>query len=89
MQPDSADMEALPRVHRGRLFPRIESKVITVDLTKARYVQMRHRDGQFVIALLDEERREIGFGYKGPTPKRAQLDLKYWTKDKGLIELPD
>ena len=59
------------------------------DVTRARYVELRHDDGVFTIALLDEERRDIGHGYKGPTLKRAEQDLKYWTRDKGLEKLPD
>jgi hypothetical protein len=58
-----------------------------VDFSKARYVQLRERDGRFELALLDGERREIGFGYKGPTVKRAEEDLKYWMRDKGLEQL--
>jgi hypothetical protein len=58
------------------------------DATRARYVEMRQTDGVFTIALLDEERREVGYGYKGPTLKRAEQDLKYWTRNKGLEKLP-
>ena len=57
------------------------------DLSEAKYVQLRHEEGHYVIALLDENRREVGHGYKGPTFKRAEQDLKYWTKTKGLQEL--
>jgi hypothetical protein len=49
---------------------------------------MRQDDGVFTIALLDEERREVGHGYRGPTLKRAEQDLKYWTRNKGLEKLP-
>ena len=58
------------------------------DLTRAKYAQLRQQDGQYVLALLDEERQELGHGYKGPTLRRAEQDLKYWTKTKGLEELP-
>jgi hypothetical protein len=54
----------------------------------ARYVELRQEDGIFTIALLDEERRDVGHGYRGPTLKRAEQDLKYWTRDKGLESLP-
>lgn len=53
-----------------------------------RYVRLRHDDGFFVISLFDKNKMEIGFGYKGPTQKRADGDLKYWKK-KGLEELPE
>jgi hypothetical protein len=58
------------------------------DYSKARYAQLREHNGQYVLALLDENKLEIGHGYRGPTLKRAQQDLNYWTKDKGLVELP-
>jgi hypothetical protein len=54
----------------------------------ARYVQLREHDGQYLIALLDENKKEVATGYKGPTQKRAEQDLKYWTKTKGLVEIP-
>lgn len=60
-----------------------------MDLSRARYVQLQEREGAFVIALFDEQRQEVGKGYKGPTLRRAQQDLKYWTRDKGLQELPE
>ncbi|MBV9279111.1 MAG: hypothetical protein JOZ41_03425 [Chloroflexi bacterium] len=58
------------------------------DFNKARYVQLREQDGHYTLVLLDENRREVAHGYRGPTLKRAQQDLKYWTRDKGLQELP-
>ena len=58
------------------------------EATPARYVELRQEDGIFTIALLDEQRRQVGHGYKGPTLKRAEQDLKYWTRDKGLEKLP-
>ena len=54
----------------------------------ARYVELRQEEGIFIIALLDAERRDVGHGYRGPTLKRAEQDLKYWTRDKGLERLP-
>ena len=54
----------------------------------ARYVELRQEEGIFTIALLDAERRDVGHGYRGPTLKRAEQDLKYWTRDKGLERLP-
>lgn len=53
----------------------------------AHYVELRHEDGMFIVALLDQERRYVGHGYKGPTLKRAEQDLKYWTRDKRLEQL--
>ena len=58
------------------------------DFSKAKYVQLRERNGQYVLALFDEDKQEVANGYKGPTLRRAQQDLRYWTKDKGLEELP-
>jgi hypothetical protein len=58
------------------------------EASSARYVDLRQEDGIFTIALLDEERREVGHGYRGPTLKRAEQDMKYWTRDKGLERLP-
>lgn len=59
------------------------------DSTPARYVELRQEEGVFVVALLDEQRRQIAHGYRGPTLKRAEQDLKYWTRDKGLQRLPE
>ncbi len=58
------------------------------NISPPRYVALRQVDGVFTIALLDEERREVGHGYRGPTLKRAEQDLKYWTRAKGLEQLP-
>ncbi|HEX6507580.1 MAG TPA: hypothetical protein VF221_08110 [Chloroflexota bacterium] len=58
------------------------------DLTRAHFVELQEKDGVFVIVLLDEERQQVGHGYKGPTLKRAEQDLRYWTRTKGLQELP-
>jgi hypothetical protein len=58
------------------------------EASSARYVDLRQEDGIFTIALLDGERREVGHGYRGPTLKRAEQDMKYWTRDKGLERLP-
>lgn len=57
------------------------------DHTRAKYVELRELDGLYVITLLDEEKQEVGHGYKGPTLRRAEQDLKYWTRDKNLQEL--
>jgi hypothetical protein len=56
---------------------------------EAKYVQLRQRDGHFELVLLDENRQPVGHGYKGPTVRRAEQDLKYWTRDRGLQELPN
>jgi hypothetical protein len=58
-----------------------------VEAGKPRFVQLRQEGSVFVVALLDAERRAVGHGYRGPTAKRAQADVKYW-KQKGLEELP-
>jgi hypothetical protein len=59
------------------------------DITRARYVQLRFEDGHYVLVLLDETKQECGHGYKGAGRRRAEEDLKYWTKAKGLEELPN
>ena len=59
------------------------------EASRARYVEMRQEDGIFTVALYDEARQQIAHGYKGPTLKRAEQDLKYWTRDKGLEPLPE
>ena len=59
-----------------------------MDLSRAKYVRLDEHDGHFVIVLLDENHEEVGHGYKGPTPRRAEDDLKYWTRSKGLEKLP-
>jgi hypothetical protein len=59
------------------------------DSSRAKYVQLRRQDGHFSIVLLDENREEIGHGYRGPTVRRAEADLKYWTRDKKLEQLPE
>jgi hypothetical protein len=58
-----------------------------MDFSKAKYVELREQNGQYLLALLDSEKHELGFGYKGPTLRRAEQDLKYWTKSKGLEEI--
>jgi hypothetical protein len=59
------------------------------DLTTARYVRLQHAEGHYTLSLLDEARQLVGYGYKGPSAKRAEADLKYWTRDKKLEELRD
>jgi hypothetical protein len=59
------------------------------DTTRARYVQLRYDDGRYVVVLLDEDRQECGHGFKGAGRRRAEEDLKYWTRDRGLEQLPD
>ena len=51
------------------------------------YVLLRHTADLYEIVLADENRKPIGHGYRGPTHKRAELDLKYWTRTKGLTEV--
>jgi hypothetical protein len=59
------------------------------DIGRARYVELKRSDGQFTIVLYDENRQEIGHGYRGPTVRRAEADLKYWKRDKGLQEIAE
>jgi hypothetical protein len=59
------------------------------DIGRARYVELKRNDGQFTIVLYDENRQEIGHGYRGPTVRRAEADLKYWKRDKGLQEIEE
>lgn len=59
------------------------------DIGRARYVELKRSDGQFTIVLYDENRQEIGHGYRGPTVRRAEADLKYWKRDKGLQEIEE
>lgn len=60
-----------------------------LDISRARYVLLRRDGSQFTVVLLDEARQEIGHGYRGPTTRRAQADLKYWTRDRGLEEIAE
>jgi hypothetical protein len=57
-------------------------------ISDARYVRLVERGGHFELVLYDESKQPVGHGYKGPTVRRAQQDLKYWTREKGLKELP-
>lgn len=57
------------------------------DYARARYVQLREDHGQYTLVLYDQDKAELGHGYRGPTLKRAQQDLRFWVKDKGLHEL--
>jgi hypothetical protein len=59
------------------------------DIGRARYVELKRSDGQFTIVLYDENRQEIAHGYRGPTVRRAEADLKYWKRDKGLQEIEE
>jgi hypothetical protein len=59
------------------------------DLARARYVRLLHEEGVYRIVLLDTDGSEVGQGYRGPTPKRAEQDLKYWLRDKGLEPAPE
>ena len=56
----------------------------------AKYVQMLRHGELYEIALLDADRKQIGHGFKGPNFRRADADLKYWVRTKGLEQLePD
>ncbi|GAC1324428.1 MAG: hypothetical protein NVS2B16_30010 [Chloroflexota bacterium] len=58
------------------------------DAAQPHFARLEERDGLFVITLYDVDRNPVGHGYKGPTHKRAQADIRYWTHTKGLQELP-
>ena len=72
----------------SKTYTRPPEVIVTSDLSRARYVQMQEQDGHYVLLLLDENQQPVGYGYKGPTTRRAQQDLKYWIREKGLEELP-
>jgi hypothetical protein len=50
----------------------------------AKYVALTKKGTLYEVVLLDDERSPVGHGYRGPTRKRAEQDLKYWTRIKGL-----
>lgn len=60
-----------------------------VELGTPKFVALTKNGDLYEIVLLDENRSRVGHGYRGPTLKRAEGDLKYWTRTKGLeyIEL--
>jgi hypothetical protein len=80
------DEQALGRPH-GYPGSYSHARLDVPDVTRARYVRLDHQDGHYTLSLLDEGRLLIGYGYKGPSAKRAEADLKYWTRDKKLEEL--
>lgn len=53
-------------------------------MTEPKYVTLAHDGELYQIILLDVERRPVGHGYRGPTQRRAEQDLKYWIRTKGL-----
>ncbi len=57
-------------------------------MSDAVYVTLRQEAGVYTIVLLDADQHAVGYGYKGPTQRRAEQDLKYWKRDKGLEEMP-
>jgi hypothetical protein len=60
-------------------------------MPEPKYVALVRRQELYEIVLLDDDHNPIGHGYRGPTQKRADQDLKYWTRTKGLkqVERPD
>jgi hypothetical protein len=52
-----------------------------------KFVALVRRQELYEIILLDEDRNPAGHGYRGPTQKRAEQDLKYWTRTKGLEQV--
>ncbi|GEM_PF-3414599 len=55
-------------------------------MTEPRFVSLVRRGDLYEIVLLDEEHRPVAHGYRGPTQKRAEQDLKYWVRTKGLVQ---
>jgi hypothetical protein len=59
------------------------------DVSRARFVQLREDNGRYMVVLLDDDKTECGHGFKGAGRRRAEEDLKYWTRERGLEELPE
>lgn len=43
-----------------------------------------HENDIYEIVLMDAQDNRLGHGYRGPSKSRADQDLKYWTRTKGL-----
>jgi hypothetical protein len=56
-------------------------------MPEPKYVALVRRRELYEIVLLDDDHNAIGHGYRGPTQKRADQDLKYWTRTKGLEQV--
>lgn len=52
-----------------------------------KYVQLLRHGELYEIALLDADQKQVGHGFKGPNFKRADADLKYWVRSKGLEQI--
>jgi len=53
-------------------------------MDKPHAVALLHEHDIYEIVLLDSEGNKLGHGYRGPNKSRADQDLKYWTRTKGL-----
>lgn len=53
-------------------------------MPEPQFVALLQEKDVFEIALFDSDRNRIGHGYRGPSKSRADQDLKYWTRTKGL-----
>lgn len=59
------------------------------DVADPKYVALVQRGDLYEVMLLDSEKRPTGHGYRGPTQRRAEQDLKYWMRSKGLEKVED
>ena len=49
-----------------------------------KYVELLRHGELYEVALFDADLNQVGHGFKGPNFKRAEADLKYWVRTKGL-----
>ena len=56
-------------------------------MSEPRFVTLAIENDMYEIRLMDAEHKPVGHGYRGPSKKRADLDLKYWVRTKGLSEV--
>jgi hypothetical protein len=52
-----------------------------------KYVALLRQRELYEVALFDADLKQVGHGFKGPNFKRADADLKYWVRTKGLEPL--
>ena len=53
-------------------------------MAEASSVRLSFEHDVYEIVLLDDEGKKIAHGYRGPSKSRADQDLKYWVRTKGL-----
>jgi hypothetical protein len=53
-------------------------------MTEPEAVALKVEHDVYEIVLLDGSGKKLGHGYRGPSKSRADQDLKYWTRTKGL-----